>query len=229
MSDIIPKEKLGGFQRWQVNSFDPPRPETAPPVEPPPPAVEASVEEAPAFVLPTAEDIERMHEESRATGYQAGYEEGRQAAEEACRTAAMAEAGRLTALIDTFQAALDELDQNVAEHLLALATEIATQMISGSIAVKEDVLLPIIREAIAALPLQHGHVTLRLNPADAALVRAQIGEQLAQSNAQIIDDSEISPGGCLVRAGTSEVDATIETRWKRVLEAIGTEPKAWLS
>lgn len=229
MSEIIPKEKLGGFQRWQINSFDPPKPELPQSAPPPPAPVETSEEEVPAFTLPTAEDIERLHEESRAAGYQAGYEEGRQAAEETCRAAATNEIERLATLVDGLQSALDELDQNVAEQLLALATEIASQMISGTIAVKEDILLPIIREAIAALPLQHGHLTLRLNPADATLVRAQLGEQLAQSGAQIIDDSEISPGGCLVRAGTSEVDATIETRWKRVLEAIGSEPKAWLS
>jgi flagellar assembly protein FliH len=32
----------------------------------------------------------------------------------------------------------------------------------------------------------------------------------------------------MLLAGASEVDATIETRWKRVLEAIGTEPQEWL-
>jgi flagellar assembly protein FliH len=33
----------------------------------------------------------------------------------------------------------------------------------------------------------------------------------------------------LLRAGNSEIDAMLETRWKRVLEAIGTEPREWLS
>ncbi|UCV15971.1 flagellar assembly protein FliH [Quatrionicoccus australiensis] len=230
MSEIIPKEKLGGFQRWQVNSFDPPKPVIAQAPPPPPPQVEESSEEVDqAFHLPTAEELERLHEETRAAGYQAGYEEGRLAAEESSRAAAEAEIENLRTLADGFQRALDELDQSVAEHLLALATEIASQMISGTIAVKDDVLLPIIRQAIAALPLQHNHLTLRLNPADAARVRAQLGEQFQQSGTQIIDDSEISPGGCLVRAGTSEVDATVETRWKRVLEAIGSEPTAWLN
>lgn len=228
MSGIIPKEELASFQRWQALSFDSPK---TPPTRPQP-AKEAVVEAASApqveINLPTAEDIERIHEEARALGYQTGYEEGRQAAEQAGHDAANSEAERFLALANSLHGALDELDQTVADQLLALATEIAAQVISGSIAVKNELLLPIIREAIAALPIHHTHLTLRLNPADAAAVRAQLGEQLNQTGAQIIEDNEISPGGCLVRAGSSEVDATIETRWRRVLETIGAEPREWL-
>jgi flagellar assembly protein FliH len=61
------------------------------------------------------------------------------------------------------------------------------------------------------------------------LIREQIGEQLAQTGAQIIDDPEISSGGCMIVAGASEVDATIETRWKRVLESIGVAPLEWMN
>lgn len=232
MSEIIPKEKQASFQRWQISSFDQPK---ATPASAPAPQIasETNVELAaaaiPEFSLPTAEDIERIHEEARSTGYQDGYEEGRQTAELACQETARAEAERFCNLTDNLQKALDELDQNVAEQLLALATEIAAQVIRSSISVKTDLLLPIIREAITALPVHHTHLSLRLNPQDADLVRPLLGEQLAQSGAQIIEDSAISPGGCQVRAGSSEVDATIETRWKRVLEAIGAEPQAWLN
>lgn len=229
MSEIIPKEKLGGFQRWQAGSFDSP---AQPAGLPAPSAGRASPGELPlqqTYALPTAEAIERMHEEAHAAGYQAGYEEGRQAAERTARETAEAQAQGFLALFTSLQSAIDELDQNIAEQLLALATETAAQLVGGSIAVKNDVLLPVIREAIAALPVHHTHLSIRLNPADAARVRALLGEQLAQTGAQIIEDPEITPGGCLVRAGSSEVDATIETRWKRVLEAIGAKPTEWLS
>lgn len=231
MSGFIPKEELAGFRRWQADSFDRPRPvaKAAPrPVAEPASPVEEALPPPVGINLPTAEDIERMHEEARASGYQAGYEEGRQAAEQAGREAASAQAEQLLALTGNLQNALAELDQNVADQLLGLATEIAAQIVCGAIAVKTDLLQPIIREAIAALPLHHSHLTLRLHPTDARHVKALMGEQLSQSGTQIIEDSEISPGGCLIRAGTSEVDATIETRWKRVIEAIGIEPRAWL-
>lgn len=229
MSEIIPKEKLAEFQRWQIGSFDPPKAKPAQISPAETKAVTAPNETAPQFALPTADDIERIHEEAHNNGYREGYNEGLLAGKQASQEAAMAEAEYFRSLTDSLKKALDELDQDVAEQLLALATEIASQVIRSSISTKEDLLLPIIREAISALPLYHTNLNLRLNPVDAALIRPLLGEQLAQSGAHIIEDNEISRGGCQVRAGTSEVDASIETRWKRVLEAIGAEPQAWLN
>lgn len=228
---IIPKEELTTFQRWQAGSFDrkpPVAPVPAPAVAEPPPAV-AVTEVEPQPALPTAEEIERIYEEARRSGYEAGLAEGRLAGEEAMQAAAAASAEHFATLVGNLEQALTEIDQSVAEQLLALALEIAAQIAQGSIAVKTDYLLPIIREAIKILPLHHAHIALRLHPSDAERVRRQMGEQFAQTGTQILEDETISPGGCLLRAGTSEVDATIETRWKRVLEAIGTGAKEWLA
>ena len=85
MSGIIPKESLGGFQRWQVGDFNP-RPTTAPAATP---VIAETPENADSGLvvndvpLPTAEDIEQIHEQARAEGYQAGYAEGQQAARQA--------------------------------------------------------------------------------------------------------------------------------------------------
>ncbi|PKO33474.1 MAG: flagellar assembly protein FliH [Betaproteobacteria bacterium HGW-Betaproteobacteria-7] len=226
---VIPKAELGSYQRWQLDSFDgKPKPAAAPQ-----PAVDAAPTTAPALPpepevrLPTAEDIEQMHEEAHSQGYAAGLAEGREAAATEARLAAEAFAGQYGTLIDGLQQALKELDQTVAEQLLGLAIEIADQITRAHIVVREDALLPPIREAIATLPLHHAHITLRLNPADAADVRRLLGDELAQSGTQIIEDQLISRGGCVLLAGASEVDATLETRRKRVLETIGAEPKAW--
>lgn len=228
MSGIIPKEETASFKRWQINSFDAPRAVASPPQppQPAPPTVEDS-EPVGNVPLPTAEDIERIYEEARASGFQMGYDEGRQAGETAGREAAEQASRHLLALTDNLHRALGELDQSIAEQLLAVAIEIASQVTAGTIAVKHDLLLPIIREAIAALPLHHAHITVRLNPEDAAAVRELMGENLAQNGTQLIEDSEILRGGCLVRAGASEVDATLETRWKRVLETIGGSAPDW--
>jgi len=225
---IIPKEELFSFQRWQANSFDrQPAPVASVGTEPvtATPAPEAT----PQITLPTVDEIERMHEKARLSGYETGLAEGRAAGEKAAREAAEANVQRYGALISNLETALAEVEQSVAEQLLALAIEIAAQVTRGNIAANTEVLLPIIREAIASLPLHHAHLTLRLNPADAEHIRPQLAEQFAQTSTQIVEDREISPGGCLLHAGTSEVDASIETRWKRVLESIGTEPQKWLN
>lgn len=231
---IIPKEELTHFQRWQAGSFDAkPTPasvqETPPSDASPAPPDAGTLETIQQFNLPTAEDIERIHEEARTSGYEAGFAEGRQSGELQARELFEAQTAALASIIGNLRNAVGDLEQSVADDLLSLAIEIAAQVTRGTINVKSELLLPIIREAIATLPLHHAHIVLRLNPKDIEHVRAEIGEQLAQTGAQLLEDSTISPGGCLLLAGASEVDATIETRWKRVLEAIGTEPREWLN
>lgn len=232
MAGVIPKEDLAAYQRWHVNSFDKKLPKDLTVKQSPSPAT-ATVTPEPEIVttlgLPTAEDIEQINESARADGYQAGFEEGKQAGEAHLADTIAQELARFLALVGNLQSALAHMDQSIAEQVLDLALEVASQVIRGTVAARSEALLPVIREAISALPLHHTHVLLHLNPADATVVREKIGEQLTLTGTQIIDDAAISQGGCLLKAGTSEIDATIETRWKRVLEAIGSEPREWLS
>lgn len=226
MAGFIPKEDLPTYQRWQVGSFDAPPSATS--VTPSTPSSEKEESSIAQFHLPTAEEIERLHEDARAEGYKAGYAEGQNAAAEAAETARADESARFLVLMQNFSDALTAMDQEIAEQVLDLALEVSRQVIRSTIDTQREALLPIVREAIAALPLHHAHVSLHLNPADAAMVKENIGEQLAQSGTQILDDPAISPGGCKLVAGASEIDASIETRWKRVLEAIGATPTEWL-
>jgi flagellar assembly protein FliH len=233
---VIPKEQSHGFQRWEMVSLNKNQaPSAVTPTEPAsvvtPTDTSSAGDEAlqqAILQLPTAEDIERIYEEARQSGYAAGLAEGKAEHEAAAAQTNEAQFAHFAALIKNLQDELSSIDQTVADQLLLLAIEIAGQVCRGSISTKEDYLLPIIREAITTLPIHHAHLTLRLNPTDAHNVRLHLGEQFAQTGTQIIEDNTIIAGGCQLLAGASEVDATIETRWKRVLEAIGTEPQAWL-
>ncbi len=234
---IIPKEKLVSVQKWHVGSFDkksaaPAAAHNAPAVEIPATEHEPQPEPPPPVDiprLPTAEEIERIYEEARASGYAAGLAEGQAAAMQQAGEVQEAHGQQFAALIANLEQALDNVDQSVAEQLLGLALEVAAQVTRGAIAVKNDLLLPVIREAVATLPLHHSHIILRMHPSDAVHVRELLGEEFSQMGTQILEDAGISPGGCLLQAGSSEVDATMETRWRRVLETIGTEPREWLN
>jgi flagellar assembly protein FliH len=123
---------------------------------------------------------------------------------------------------------LSELDQQVADQLLATAVEIASQILRQSLRVKPELLLPVVREAMATLHPHLGHPALFVHPDDAALIRTHLGDQLTQNNWRIIEDGTLSCGGCRVELGASDVDATLETRWRRVIESIGISQE-WLS
>ena len=233
MNPWIPKEKLTAYQRWEVAAFD--EQADATPHEPPPSAPEAvapsaepveirPTEESPveehAIVLPTAEEIERMHREAHDAGYAAGYQAG--------LGAAQAIAGQLASVLDKLPEALAAIDQTVADELLALALEIANQVLRSSLRVRPELLLPVVREAVTTLHPHHGQPLLFAHPDDASLIRTHLGEQLAHSHWRILDDAALTPGGCRVELGASEVAATLETRWRRVIEAIGINPE-WLA
>ena len=227
MTGFIPKENLTAYQRWEVAAFDEAEQlartakSNAVPPQPDPATKEAvKTEEHIPVNLPTAADIERMHIEAHEQGYAAGYEEG--------LSAAHASAASINRVMSNLQVSLSELDQHVAEQLLATAVEIAQQMLRQSLRIKPELLLPVVREAVSTLHPHVGHPALYAHPDDAALIRTHLGDQLQHNNWRIIDDTSLSAGGCRVEVGASEVDATLETRWKRVIESIGISQE-WLS
>lgn len=233
MSGFIPKERLAGYQRWQIASFDQPakpQPAEKNATKPAPPS--GNTAEAGETVVeipfPTAEALEQISETARAEGFQMGYEEGRAASKAELAKFTEEQMQQLCAIVGNLQVSIAHLDQNIADQLLDLGLEVAAQVLRGGLTVQRELLLPTIREAVAELPLHHGTISLYFNPEDAHSLRDPLSEQLSHTGAHIVPDSSITPGGCRITAGNCEIDATIETRWKRVLEAIGANPREWL-
>lgn len=202
ISSIIPKEQLSAYQRWELNSFD----GVAPGKDP-------------AVVLPTVEQIERIHQQAREEGHAAGYLEGKHQVE--------TEAQRLQMLLTNLDQELQNFDQRLAQDLLALSLDVAKQMLCQALRVRPELVLTVVQDAIARLPHFNQHAYLVLHPEDAALVRSRLGEQLSHSGWKILEDAQMVRGGCRVETANSQIDATLPNRWQRVLAAIGQEGE-WL-
>lgn len=237
MTSFVPKEKLTAYQRWELAAFDETG-ELPPNVQPADEEMvpqEEPIEQQPPLTLATAEEIERIYAEAQESGHAAGYSEGRteghtegySAGYEEGIAQAKSEAAQINTLLQNLQHSLSEFDQQVADQLLTASLEIANQVLCQSLRVKPELLLPIVREAVAALPIHQGHPALFVTPDDAALIRMHLGEQLAHNNWRIIEDIRLEAGGCRVEAGASEIDATMKTRWRRVIESIGVSQE-WL-
>lgn len=195
---------LTAWERWELASFDA---ESAP--------AAGGDQEAGAVAVDKAE-LERLREEARQQGRQAGYAEG--------QAAARAEAQRLAKAAAGLEQALAELDQQVADELLALATEIARQVVREEITARPDIIVKVVHEALAQMP--HQHATIFLNPEDASLLRSYVGDALAHAGHRILEDTRLSRGDCILESGSSQTDATLATRWKRVVETLGIA-SAW--
>jgi flagellar assembly protein FliH len=203
---ILPKENLTAWQRWELGSFE--QKKSAP---------GGSQKSAAVGNLPTAADVERIHQDAHKQGYDAGYEEG--------TARARMEAMRLHTLVEQLDGALGEFDQQVAEELLQLSLEIARQVVRQTIAVRPAVILDVVREALTQLP--HQHAAIYLHPEDASLVRSYLGDQLSHLGHRIFEEAAIARGGLRMEAGGSHLDAGVETRWKRVIEEMGASSE-WI-
>ncbi len=189
--------------------------------------LDAQSQMASAVMLPTAAEIEQMHEDARQQGYQEGYQEGFSTGQNEGSAEVEEKAARLDALLLGLEQSLRTMDQEIAEKLLATAVELASQMVRQSLKIKPELVLPVVREAIGSLNPGVGQPMLLVHPDDAPLIRKSLSEQLAHGNWRLAEDTSITQGGCRVELGAGEVDATFQTRWKRILESIGINQE-WL-
>lgn len=178
-----------------------------------------------------AEARDPVFEAGREQGIREGLRQGLEAArEQAAREAARrdeqaveslsARAARLAAALDEQFAAISG---SVADELVDLAIEIARQTVRQAIEVDRELLVNLAQEAIAALLDERSSFTLHVNPNDKPLLDHALGETLAARGARLVADPAISTGGCRLVAPTEEVDATVETRWRRVIAAMGRQ------
>lgn len=203
---IIPKEQLSAYQRWEMTALEESQ-------------GQGGGRSVGDMMLPTAEDLEQLHAQAHGEGFAAGYQEG--------KIKALADAERMKQLVNGLDEAMQQFDQQVANDVMALALEIARQMLRQALKVKPGLVLNVVREAMNSLPQASHHATLILNPEDAALVRSFLESDLAHGNWKVQEDSRIERGGCRIESANSEIDATMEERWSRVAESLGRDDK-WL-
>lgn len=191
---IIPEEQLANLQRWDVPAVDSPAPSRG-------------QNQRDAGLL-TAERIERIEEQAREEGFEAGRQEGLAAA----RNEMEARAAMLDRLMTNLAAPLDQVDEEVEQELVALAMAVARQLVRREIKSDPGQIVAVVREAMAVLPSGARSVELRMHPEDAAVVREIMHVGDDELRWRIVEDPIVSRGGCKVNTETTQVDATLESR-----------------
>jgi len=226
MSHVIPKEQLTAYQRWELGSIDsgslePGSTESAP--QPPTPASPPEPESVLSIPLPTAEDLERIQREAWQEGHELGREEGRKAGyAEGYKTGEEA-AERLRQLAEALQVESLRQDEAIAREVLELALNIAQQMLHASIQAKPESILMVIREALQSLPTLSGHHKVVVHPDDVAVVREWLDKEHGHLSWKVVEDTQLSRGGFRFESAHSELDASLETRWREITSCLGTE------
>ncbi|MCK9285140.1 MAG: flagellar assembly protein FliH [Rhodocyclaceae bacterium] len=215
-------KSMTAWERWELASFEEerkrPHPLTAAPT-----VAAATAEKTPQTT--TAEEIEQLRQQAYQTGHSEGFAAGKAQGLAAGQAegAAMgkAAAAQLLHVAGKLDQALTDLDPQVADELSALAMAIAREVMRQSIAVKPEIVVGVVRDALAQLP--HLHASIFLHPDDASLVRSYAGESLAHAGHRIHENGRLQRGDVVIESGGAHIDATLATRWKRVIETLGRE------
>lgn len=165
------------------------------------------------------------HEAGLAAGQEAGYEAGRAKGMEIAVAQGEKEAAALAQVLANLESRIAELNPAVADELLALSVEIARQVVRQTVALQPETILTVIREALLQLPLVHA--TIHLHPEDASLARLRAGDQLSHAGHRIHEDAKLKRGDVTIEAGSSHIDASLASRWRRALEALG-QHEPWI-
>lgn len=223
VNQIISKGRLSTYQLWEMGRFE--QADTAP-------ASQSDIkdpERHTAVILPTVEQLERIHQaaqhEGHAAGYAAGYAAGHETGNEAGRERAASETAKLQDLLSSFQQALARAHQTIANDLLTLSLDVAKQMIREALLVKPEVVFAVVRESIQQESAFSQPLQLYLHPDDAVLVREHLNHELNDCTVRV--DAKLERGDCRIKTGNSQVDATLATRWQRISQALG-QNSAWL-
>lgn len=230
------KPVLSAWERWEMGNIagDPSRTTAAGrmaaaratlPPPPPPPAVPVGVAQAELRRL-RQEAIAAGQATGHAEGWAAGHAEGHIAGLATGLAAATAHAEQLRALSTSLPEALRGAEREITDVLLTLALDIARQVVHRTFRAEPEWLLPLVQDLVHAEPTLQGEPRLLLNPADVALVKDSLGNELQQAGWQVRPDESIQRGGCRVQSPAGEIDATLETRWKSVTAALRRDADA---
>jgi flagellar assembly protein FliH len=197
-SRFIPKERLGEAASWEFQPLG-------------------------GGADGAARGPEKLLSERERRAYERGRQEGIAAGQQAAFAQRAQTAQQLERVLDQLRARFAELESAGADRVLDLAVMLAAQVLRREVQTDCDALLPPLREAIAAVIDQNTHPRVHMNPQDHALLRDELEADGLFRGCRFIADPAVTRGGCRVDTAQCEIDATLESRFARVLAAVGLE------
>lgn len=222
---FIPSEEVGSVTQWRFGAVD--RSGLTEPV------VDAiAVEEVAVEVDEAAQRalVEQACDDAYAEGFAQGQAqaalEWQRRMDEYIAHQGQEAAQRLQGVMHSLDSRLGEIQQDIAQQVLALACDIARQVVRQEISVNPHVLQPVVREALGMLVSEGRPAVIKLNPADMEVAGGALAEEAGAPDVRWVADMTVPQGGCIVESAGTVVDATVSKRWERAVAALGLET-AW--
>ena len=196
--------------------------------------------EAAAIIDKARRETETSSEEGYRKGYEDGLAQGRSAGRQTGRDEAFEAARRefgeqQKSLISACEQMFGEINAarvgwlaSARQDLIELAIAMARRVVHAVGQREREVVRANLEEAIR-LTGRRSEVTFHVNPQDAASARAfadsLIDRQGRWEHIHVVEDAQLSPGGCRVQCGSGSVDAALETQLQRIESELGVTAK----
>ena len=163
--------------------------------------------------------ISRAREEAisiKESAQKEGYEDG--------LNQAKADIDEVRNSIGAFLNAKQEVFDYVAPNIMEISLDIAKKIIKKEIQQDSNLIMENISELLRGLSKEETKITLRVNPTQVSIVKANVPEMLTniglEAKILVVPDETIMEGGCMVTTTNGVIDATIETQLSVISEAL---------
>ncbi|MDD2585259.1 MAG: FliH/SctL family protein [Syntrophomonadaceae bacterium] len=154
-----------------------------------------------------------------------GYNEGLEQAEQEMAELKQRSREESKQIIEEARTIKIDMFKTSEQDMVCLAMAIARKVVAEELSINPDVILNVLKEAVTHID-QPGNLTLYVNPAEIdkilQLIKLEKFSDIGNKDAlvEVLADSRISPGGCIVESEVGSVDSRIETRIEGIDKAI---------
>lgn len=158
------------------------------------------------------EEAQNIKEAAAKEGYQDGLSQARADLEDVKNA------------ITAFLSAKQDVFNYIAPDIVEISVEIAQKIIKKELQQDPSIILDNITEILKGLSKEETKITLRVNPVQVSLLKAEIPDVMnnvgLEAKVLIVPDETIMEGGCMVTTTNGVIDATIETQLSVISEAL---------
>ncbi|WP_018757842.1 FliH/SctL family protein [Paenibacillus terrigena] len=177
--------------------------------------VEAARAEADLWWQERRQEDEQLIEISKLDGFERGYQEGIEQAQEATRQQVEQMLAEAKAILEQAYLAKDQIIQEAEPFLVNLSCSIAEKIVDKHLSMEQEYAVELIRKQLTR-KREQGMITLCVAPEHLAFVQAAREEMIlsidSQAELQILPDSSVTDWGCVIRSSYGSIDARIDTQ-----------------
>ena len=219
-SRFIRSEELGEVSEWQFGAVGPVVPVV----------LDVLVEPEPEPEEPEQVRLDRAWADGHGAGLAQGLAEatleGNQKLDDFVQGQGVETANSMAELLTAMQARLAQVEQDMAQQVLALACGLARQIVRRELTVDTAAVEPVIREALGMLVMDGKAAVIKLHPQDWDVLEAPLKAAFPLPTLTWLSDTGVERGGCRVESGGTVIDGTLSKRWERAVANLGLA-SAW--